>query len=89
MSVPIKPAGTALSFRYGDERIPFLRVARPSSSGRVLIKVHPDCRVIVAAPEGASNNEVLLAVKKRSRWVYEKLRGFREQLQYSNPRKYV
>jgi hypothetical protein len=89
MNVPIRTTGQPLSFRYGDEQIAFERMLRPQSSGKVLIKVHPDCRVVVSAPEDASNDAVLLAVKKRGRWIYEQLRDFRKQLEYTTPRQYI
>lgn len=89
MNVPIKIQGQPTSFRYGDEQIAFERVPRPQASSKVLIKVHPDCRVIVSAPEGATNDAVLSAVKKRGRWIYKQLRDFRKQLEYTTPRQYI
>jgi predicted metal-dependent hydrolase len=59
-----------LCFHYGDERICFEISARRSVKSKVLIKVHPDCRVQVAAPENSSDEEVLGAVKKRGRWIW-------------------
>ncbi|RLT91702.1 MAG: M48 family peptidase [Ketobacter sp. GenoA1] len=78
-----------MSFLYGDERIAFERVLRPQATSKILIKVHPDCRVIVSAPEDASEDAVLSAVKKRGRWIYEQLRDFRKQLEHITPRQYV
>lgn len=78
-----------LHFKYGSESIAFLRVMRQGVSDGILIKVHPDCRVIVSAPEGASNDAVLLAVSKRARWIYEQLRGFRKQSEHVSPSAYV
>src|SRR5690625_7587275 len=78
-----------MSFCYGDEQITFERVKRPQATGKVLIKVHPDCRVIASAPEGAENEAVLSAVKKRGRWIYEQLRDFRKQLEFTTPRQYI
>lgn len=89
MNVPIKPASQTMRFSYGDEQIAFERVKRPQATGRVLIKVHPDCRVIASAPEDADNQAVLAAVKKRGRWIYEQLRDFRKQLENTTPRKYI
>lgn len=89
MNVPIKPSGQTMRFTYGDEQIAFERVKRTHATGRVLIKVHPDCRVIASAPEDADNQAVLAAVKKRGRWIYEQLRDFRKQLENITPRKYV
>lgn len=79
----------ALSFWYGDEPISFERVGRSSQKSQVLIKVHPDCRVLVAAPLSASDEEVVQAVKKRARWVWLQLRDFRQQLEHITPRRYI
>lgn len=89
MNVPIKPQGQIMSFRYGDEQIMFERVKRQQAIGKVLIKVHPDCRVVVSSPEGADNNTVLSAVKKRGRWIYEQLRDFRKQREFTTARQYI
>ncbi|MEP9946955.1 SprT family zinc-dependent metalloprotease [Klebsiella sp. GG_Kp154] len=78
-----------MSFIYGDEWINFNRESRPYATSRVLIKVHPDCRVVVSAPEEADDLAVLTAVKKRGRWIYQQLRDFRRQLEYITPRKYI
>ncbi|MGE9309061.1 M48 family metallopeptidase [Klebsiella variicola] len=78
-----------MSFIYGDEWINFDREPRPHATSRVLIKVHPDCRVVVSAPEEADDLAVLMAVKKRGRWIYRQLRDFRKQLEYITPRKYI
>ncbi|QDX99416.1 M48 family peptidase [Pectobacterium carotovorum subsp. carotovorum] len=78
-----------MCFLYGDERINFDCVPRPQATERVLIKVHPDCRVVVSAPEAADDQTVLNAVKKRGRWIYQQLRDFRQQLAYITPRKYI
>lgn len=89
MNEPIKPQSQTMSFRYGDEQITFARVKRPQTAGKVLIKVHPDCRVIVFAPESADREAVLSAVKKRGRWIYEQLRDFRKQHEFITPRQYI
>ena len=78
-----------LQFNYGDEQITFERLRRSEGIQRVLIKVHPDCRVEVAAPAQADDNEVLAAVKKRGRWIYQQLRDFRQQSAYVTPRQYI
>lgn len=89
MNVPIRATGQPLCFHYGDEQIAFERVLRPRATGKVLIKVYPDCRVVASAPEAVSNDAVLSAVKKRGRWIYEQLRDFRKQLEYITPRRYI
>lgn len=76
-------------FWYGDEPICFERVVRQSQASRVLIKVHPDCRIQVAAPYSASDEEVMRAVKQRARWIWLQLREFRQQLEHITPRRYI
>lgn len=78
-----------ITFLYGDERIHCERVMRTADVTRVLIKVHPDCRVQVSAPAQASDSEILAAVRKRSRWIYLQLREFRAQLMHVTSRRYV
>lgn len=79
----------AMSFIYGDERITFECKPRPLVNGRMLIKVHPDCRVVVSAPQDTDDQQVLNAVEKRGRWIYQQLRDFRKQLEYITPRQYI
>ena len=88
MNTPIQST-PSLSFNYGDETIPFQRVARQQAQGKVLIKVHPDCRVVVSAPTGITDTEVLAAVQKRGRWIYQQLREFRQQLEHITARQYI
>lgn len=78
-----------LNFTYGDETIAFERVVRTNASDTILIKVHPDGCVVVSAPEQAEDIEVLKAVQKRSRWVYQQLREFRQRLEFIIPRQYI
>lgn len=81
--------GTVLYTNYGDEQISFVRSLRKSNANRVLIKVHPDCRVAVQAPSSASDSDVVGAVKKRARWILTQLKHFKEQIAYMTPRQYV
>ena len=96
MSVPIvmsaPPASAVsswLSFHYADELIRVERARRARDVARILIKVDPDCRVRVSAPDGASDEQVLAALKRRGRWIYEQLREFRTQLMHVRPRQYI
>lgn len=82
-------AARQLSFRYGDELIRVERVARPAGNDRVVIKVQPDCRVLVMAPPHSTDAAVLAAVQKRSRWIYQHVRDFRAQQLHVRPRRYV
>ncbi len=81
--------GSSIKIQYGDEIITCERVGRPHVSDKILIKVYPDCRVVISAPEWAENDAVLKAAQKRSRWIYQQLRAFRQQLKFITPRHYI
>lgn len=74
---------------YGDEHIRFTREPRRLAISRVLIRVHPDCRVVVSAPKSASDEEMLNAVKKRARWIWQQLQTFSKQQEHVFPRCYM
>ncbi|MDT1852714.1 YgjP-like metallopeptidase domain-containing protein, partial [Acinetobacter baumannii] len=86
MSEKESPSMKALRIVYGDEVIVVQCVPRQVVKGRVLIKVHPDCRVIVSVPPETPEHELLSALKKRGRWIYQQLRDFREQQTHIVPR---
>lgn len=96
MSVPIllpEAHGHAakhwLSFHYADELIVVERAPKARQVPRLLIKVDPDCRVSVQAPANANDQEVLQALKKRGRWIYQQLRQFRANSAHVTPRQYI
>jgi len=96
MSVPIllpEAHGRAvkhwLSFHYADELIVVERAPKARQVPRLLIKVDPDCRVSVQAPASANDEEVLRALKKRGRWIYQQLRQFRASAAHVTPRQYI
>lgn len=76
-------------FTYGDHRICCQKLPRKKNGKGILIKVRPDCRVEINVPIDTDEKEIVQAVKKRSRWIYEKLREFRKQQAHITPRKYV
>lgn len=78
-----------LSYVYGNERIVVERKPRIAKSRRVLIKVQPDCKVFAYAPDDASSELVLAAIKKRSRWIARQLSVFQAQQRNFRPRHYV
>lgn len=80
---------TVLSYHYGDERVDFHCIPRHKNCTKVLIKVHPDCTITVSAPQSAEDDEIIKAVKKRSRWIYRQLQYFRKQKEHLTPRKYI
>ena len=73
---------------YGGERIEFTRVPSKSVRPRVLIKVHPDCRVMVHVPLGVPDDDVYDAVKNRVRWIHTQIWKFKDQLEHVSPRRY-
>lgn len=77
------------SIRYGDDLIEFTIEPRLTDTPKVLIKVHPDCRVVALAPPMASYDEIISAVKKRARWVYRQMHYFEEQRENILPRRYI
>lgn len=77
------------SFVYGDEQIEYELKERKSDINRLLIKVHPDCHVVVLAPKKADQDVIQIAVRKRSRWIYSQLKQFKSQLEYVTPRNYL
>lgn len=77
------------SFYYGCEVISFTRTYGKSIQPKVKLKVYPDCAVEASAHAAVSNADVLVAVKKRSRWIYCQLKHFRQQLAHVTPRQYV
>lgn len=74
---------------YGDELIEYELKERKSHINRLLIKVHPDCHVVVLAPKSATDDEIKKAVNKRSRWIHTQLKQFRSQLEHVTPRNYI
>lgn len=77
------------SIQYGDSAIEFAIEPRLTDTPKVLIKVHPDCRVVAHAPPLASDDEIIRAVKKRARWIHRQMRYFEDQRKDILPRRYV
>jgi len=84
-----KGSSNIQSILYGDELIEYELKERKSNINRLLIKVHPDCHVVVLAPKSASSDEIQKAVTKRSRWIYTQLKQFKSQLEHIAPRNYI
>ncbi|AMQ26663.1 TPA: M48 family metallopeptidase [Legionella pneumophila] len=74
---------------FGIDKIPFELRPKSQKSNRITIKVKPDCQVIVFAPPSATHDEIIVAVNKRAKWVYNKLRIFRAQQEYITTRQYI
>ncbi|OHX13455.1 metal-dependent hydrolase [Chromobacterium sphagni] len=89
VAIKPEPSKTNLSLNYADEQIGFERLPRTGSSNKILIKVLPDCRVQISAPEAATDAQVIAAAKLRARWIYQQLREFRSRLEHVRPRQYI
>ncbi|WP_242404624.1 M48 family metallopeptidase [Janthinobacterium agaricidamnosum] len=81
---------TQHSIHYGEELIRFSLRRQPlRTAQRLAIHVEPDGSVLVDAPESSSLESVLIAVKKRVRWISEHVAAARERLNHILPREYV
>lgn len=87
MKAHVEPATNR--FRYGDELIEYSVVSHSRKSNRLLIQVHPDCRVEVQAPPSTTEDEIHRGVQLRARWIYQQLQEFSAQQQHVTPREYV
>lgn len=74
---------------YGDEQIEFTIRPTARMSRKIAIHVLPDGSVTVEAPEKSEVTEVVAAVRRRARWIWQHLRARRERVRYVLPRQYV
>lgn len=74
---------------YGEERIGFSICFLPKPATRVAIHVFPNGMVQVDAPEGATTSDVLTAVRRRARWIWQRLAEYRVRTRHVLPRDYV
>lgn len=80
------------AFVYGDEAIRYWVHRKPVVADRrrqVTIRVHPDSRVVVSAPDDATQSAIHSAVCKRARWVWANLTDFRAQVTHVQPKRYI
>ncbi|SFC09410.1 M48 family metallopeptidase [Pseudoalteromonas denitrificans] len=56
---------------------------------KVVIKVHPDQRVVATVPYDAATQVIQEAMTKRARWIWESISEFASQHEYVMPRQYV
>ena len=56
---------------------------------KVVIKVHPDQRVVATAPVDASDEMIHDAMMKRARWIWQSLQDFAKQKDHVLPKRYV
>jgi predicted metal-dependent hydrolase len=76
--------------RYGDMSIRFLvRVQPERRVAWVAIPVEPDGRMLVGVPPDATQDAVLAAVRKRSRWIGRHVDAAMTRRGSTQPRQYV
>lgn len=75
--------------QYGEMKIVFTIRFLPRPQRRVTIHVMPDGSVHVDAPEGIEPNDVVAAVRKRARWIWQQLNTQLERKRHVLPREYV
>ncbi|MDN3503191.1 SprT family zinc-dependent metalloprotease [Psychrobacter sp. 5A.1] len=56
---------------------------------KVVIKVHPDQRVVVTAPVDATDEMIYDAMMKRARWIWRSLQDFAKQQDHVLSKRYV
>lgn len=84
------------SFSYGAEVINYDIVrlnptpwSAKSQRKKIIIKVHPDQRVVATAPHDASTEAIQAAMLKRAKWIWTSICEFATQNEYVMPRQYV
>jgi predicted metal-dependent hydrolase len=83
-------------FAYGDEvihydiiRRSFDNVTAKPKPRKVVIKVHPDQRVVATVPTDATVEVIQEAIIKRARWIWQSITEFSAQHEYVLPKQYV
>jgi len=73
-------------FTYGNDTIRYdvIRKTKPSDTAKkvarkVVIKVHPDQRVVASVPHDASEDAIVDAIHKRARWIWQSINDFAKQ----------
>ncbi len=83
-------------FTYGNDTIHYnvIRKTKPAENAKktarkVIIKVHPDQRVVATVPHDASNDAIQDAMHKRARWIWQSIDEFAKQKDTVLPKRYV
>lgn len=82
---------------YGSETIRYdvvrknsaLNPRHKATKKQVVIKVHPDRRVVATAPEHTSKEAIQEAVNKRAKWIWKHMTDFSSLKEHVLPRQYV
>ncbi|MFD1009104.1 M48 family metallopeptidase [Oceanisphaera ostreae] len=83
-------------FTYGNDTIHYdvIRKFQPADTAKkqarkVVIKVHPDQRVVATVPHDASEDAIQEAMQKRARWICQSIDEFAKQKDTVLPKSYV
>ncbi|MDC2890364.1 M48 family metallopeptidase [Psychrosphaera algicola] len=81
---------------YGNDTIYYdvIRKTKPTDNAKqtarkVIIKVHPDQRVVATVPHDASDDAIQNAMHKRARWIWQSIDEFAKQKDTVLPKRYV
>lgn len=77
------------SITYGEGRISFSVNFVSKPIRRMAIHVLPNGTVRVDAPAEANINEIVAAVRRRARWIWQRLQSHSERTKHVLPREYV
>ncbi|TMP78148.1 SprT family zinc-dependent metalloprotease [Pseudoalteromonas sp. S983] len=83
-------------FTYGNDTIRYevIRKTKPSDTAKkvarkVIIKVHPDQRVVATVPYDANEGAIVDAMHKRARWIWQSINDFAKQKDTVLHKRYV
>lgn len=74
---------------YGEERIVFSIGFSNASVKRLRIHVDPKGRVTVVAPAGASADAIVAAVRRRARWIWQRVQACHARVRHAQTYQYV
>ena len=86
------------AFYYGNDMIHYDVIRKSQSSKvssnkavarKVLIKVHPDQRVVATVPHDATDDSIQEAMLKRASWIWQNIEEFAKQKYYVLPKRYI
>ena len=86
------------AFYYGNDMIHYDVVRKVKSTKassnkaaprKVVIKVHPDQRVVATVPHDTTDEAIQAAMIKRAKWIWQNIEEFSKQKDYVLPKRYV
>ena len=86
------------AFYYGNDMIHYDVIRKSQNSKvssskaiarKVVIKVHPDQRVVATVPHDVTDDTIQQAMLKRARWIWQNIEEFAKQQDYVLPKRYV